>query len=110
MNIGVDLVKDRKPSNQKTMLPDWDNSIMFSTDNDTVGDKVFPSYRWIKYCYPKLWKLILQARIGGITFGIVNNYWQQSEKFKELRGAIFSDSFIRHSVLDYKNTLEILEK
>ena len=114
MNIGVDLVKNRKPSNQKVMMPDWDSHNFFSRDYDTVGINVFPSYCWIRYCYPKLWKLILEARLGidypGYTpFGYVNMNWQQSEKFKELRGAIFSDSFIRYSVNDYKYPLEILE-
>ena len=116
MNIGVDLVKNRQPStiNQKTMMPDWDNYDLDSSNNFHVGDDVIPSYCWITYCYPELWKLILEARLGidypGYTpFGYVNMNWQQSEKFKELRGAIFSDSFIKHSVNDYKYPLEILE-
>ena len=109
MNIGVDLVKNRKPSNQKTMLPDWNIPIFFSTDDDTVGDKVFPSYSWITYCYPKLWKLILEARIGvGKGLAKVLNEWQSGE-FKELRGAIFNDSFIKYALYLYQNPIEILE-
>jgi len=107
MNIGVDLVKNRKPSNQKVMMPDWDNGYLDVAEY--IGNREIPSYGWITYCYPKLWKLILKARLGIITFGIVNDYWQQSEKFKELRGAIFSDSFIKNAIYNYKSPLEILE-
>ena len=111
MNIGVDLVKNRQPStiNQKTMMPDWDNYDLDSSNNFAVGDDVIPSYCWITYCYPELWKLILQARLGVINAINVYNYWQYDEAFKELRGAIFSDSFIKNSMFQYKNNLKILE-
>jgi len=110
VNIGVDLVKGKQHTTQKIMLPDWDSYRIDSTNNRSVGDRVIPSYGWITYCYPKLWKLILGARIGSFNFGTVHNYWQQSEKFKELRGAIFSDSFIKYAVSWWRNDyLEILE-
>jgi hypothetical protein len=117
MNIGVDLVKDRRPSNQKVMMPDWNNYSIDSSNDWPVGSHVIPSYGWITHCYPKLWTLILQARIGlPNSWLTVITYWQQSEKFKELRGAIFSDSFIKtaayigNHVDNYKKPIEILEQ
>ena len=109
MNIGVDLVKNRKPSNQKVMMPDWNNYSLDISNDWLVGSNVIPSYGWIKYCYPKLWKLILEQRIQhNFKMRDILSYWKSGE-FKELRGKIFSDSFIKYATYWYKTPIEILE-
>jgi len=115
MNIGVDLVKDRKLSQQKTMLPNWDAGIMFSTDNWFNRDDVIPSYGWLKYCYPHLWHLILRARIGPNVKGSNKidqavSYWQSWVKLAENKALsnLFNKAFIYYACSDYKTPIGII--
>ena len=118
MNIGVDLVKGKQQSNQKTMLPDWGNSDLDSRDDYTVGDKVIPSYGWIKYCYPKLWKLILELRIQLATGKPIRRidmnkpikYWignKNTTTFDDLH-IFINNEFIKYACANYCWSIEII--
>jgi len=81
---------------------------------------VSPSYGWIKYCYPKLWKLILGLRIQlargkpirRVDMNKPIKYWiggVNETTFDDLQ-IFISSEFIRYACANYQHPLKITQR